>query len=138
MSIGANWAEIWKPVWKAVWTQSPAVTPVADAHGGAGKSKRYRRRWQAEKDGKVFEFNNAREAQQFLQSVVEEPKKKSRKKTFRLPDVKLFYNDREVTKLVVDDKPVIQWFFGEPSLKALERALEEMDEDDIEVLIFGL
>lgn len=110
-----------------VTTESPPKT-------GAGKR---RRRWQAEKDGKVFEFDSPFEAQQFLQSVVQVEQKARKKKTFRLPDVEIFYDDIRVTNLVIEKKPVIEWFFG-ADLKALERALEAMDEDDIEVIILGL
>ena len=100
---------------------------------GGGKR---RRRWQAERDGKVYEFDNAEQAQQFLQSVVQ-IEAKAKKQTFRLPDVEIFYDDIQITNLVVDDKPVIEWFFG-PDLRDLEMALNAMDEDDIEVILLGL
>ena len=102
---------------------------------GAGNPRR--RRWQAEKDGKVYEFDTVNEAQQFLQSVVQVEQKARKKKTFRLPDVEIFYDDIQVTHAVIENKPVIEWFFGH-SLETLERALQAMDEDDIEVLILGL
>ncbi len=113
----------------------PEPTPTPTVPTGAGKRKR---RWQAERKGRIYEFDTATEAQQFLQSlaVVEGPKAKKAKK-FRLPDVELFYDDYEVTNLVIDKKPVIEWFYG-PDLKELEQALMAMDEDDLEVILFGL
>jgi hypothetical protein len=108
---------------------------VAGGSGGAGKK---RRRWQAERDGKVYEFASAREAQQFLQSVVHTELKQNRKKQFRLPDIEIFYDDIQVTNLVVEDKPVIEWFFSDVPIRALELAMAAWDEDDIEVLILGL
>lgn len=101
---------------------------------GAGKPKR---RWQAEKDGQIYEFASAAEAQAFLFSLVPQQKLQRVKKApqkFRLPDVEIFYDDIAVTNLEIESKPVIEWFYG-PDLETLEAILADMEEDDIEVIL---
>ncbi len=110
--------------------EPPVVTPTPPT--GAGKAKK-RRRWQAEKEGKFYEFDNAQETQQFLQSLAI-----VKKKTFRLPDVELFYDDMEVTNLIVDNKPVLEWFYSDKPIVNLQKVLDDLDEDDIEVILLGL
>jgi hypothetical protein len=108
--------------------------PVVAKQGGAGKVKR--RRWQAEKEGRVYEFDSAVEAQSFLQNLVvaEQKKLSNKKRKFRLPDVEIFYDDVRVTNLEIESKPVIEWFYG-PDLETLENIMAAFDEDDIEVLL---
>lgn len=116
-------------------TPPPDPTPTTGPQTGAGKSRR--RRWQAERNGVVEDFATAEEAMAFVREVVEELKPKVRKPGRPkkiLPPIELFYEGQNVTDVVIDKKPVLEWFVKGPDVKTIETALLRQAEEDDDIM----